>query len=263
MKEIAGNTEPSVVNVNTGGIRVLSCVYIIVNVKNKKFYIGGTTNYNKRKSGHFSKLRNSSHPNKGLQEDFHLYNEEDFFITPLVELPNDKYIVDEVEQMFLNLLYGEQCYNISLYSTWNGKSGSLSPMFGRKVSQEERERLSRINSGSNNYWCDKPEHMAKMRASRKTIAPILGKKHSEETKRRMSEQRKGKQVGIKNNGAIKQSKPVYIEGVIYPSIKEESRELGRTTGFVRHRIKSDKYKDYYCINDKGVETIESGINSDE
>ena len=29
------------------------------------------------------------------------------------------------------------------------------------------------------------------------------------------------------------------------------------------RIRSDKYKDYYCINDKGVETIESGINSDE
>ncbi len=242
---------------------MLSCVYIIVNVKNSKFYIGGTINFNKRRNGHFSKLRNNTHHNKGLQEDFNLHDETDFVISPLVELPQDKYIVNEVEQLFLDLLHGEGCYNDSPYSTWNGKSGSLSPMFGRKVSQEERERLSRINRGANNYWYNKPEHMIKMRASRKTNTPMLGKKHSEETKKRMSEQRKGKQVGIKNNGAIKQSKPVFIEGVIYPSIKEASREIGRTTGFVRHRIKSDKYKDYYYISDKGVETIESGVNSDE
>jgi group I intron endonuclease len=55
-----------------------SGIYYIECLVNNKKYIGGCKNLNRRKTIHFSLLRNNKHRNKELQSDFNLYG-EDFF----------------------------------------------------------------------------------------------------------------------------------------------------------------------------------------
>ena len=52
--------------------------YKITNVKNGSFYIGITTNYEKRKKQHFNNLINKKHPNYKMQKDFDLYGIKSF-----------------------------------------------------------------------------------------------------------------------------------------------------------------------------------------
>lgn len=56
----------------------LSAVYEIRNILNGKSYIGSTTNYQTRRTNHFSSLRHNRHPNPHLQSSFNKHSESAF-----------------------------------------------------------------------------------------------------------------------------------------------------------------------------------------
>lgn len=54
--------------------------YQITNIKNGSFYIGITTDFEKRKKQHFYNLKSKIHPNYKLQKDYDIYGEQAFQI---------------------------------------------------------------------------------------------------------------------------------------------------------------------------------------
>lgn len=80
-------------------------IYAIKNKLNNKMYIGETNNIQKRINNHFNKLKNNSHYNYKLQEEYNLYGKENF----------DVIILDEVED---NLADSKEVYYISKYDSY-------------------------------------------------------------------------------------------------------------------------------------------------
>lgn len=142
--------EGAVINSSSSGI------YFIVNIVDGKFYIGSATNFQNRKSSHFSCLKNKKHGNPKLQNAFYKHKKENFIfiIVSLIEKP----LLKNVEQFYLDKYWdnGENCYNITNVAgrppTYFGKENhfygkkhteeSLKKMRGRSISQEQRDHLS-------------------------------------------------------------------------------------------------------------------------
>lgn len=181
-------------------------IYKIINVVNNKFYVGSAVDLKRRKTRHFSELRNGKHNNAKLQNAWNKYGEQSF-IFAIVELIEDKNILLEAENKWLKEHVGkEYCYNIGIDATapMLGISGELSPTWGYKhtpenlaiianaskgrtqdtdtikrktahligkpKSAEVRAKISATLSGEGNYWYGKkrPDHGAKV--SRKVFA---------------------------------------------------------------------------------------------
>ena len=61
-------------------------IYKIINIVNNKFYVGSAVNLTRRKTRHFSELRNGKHPNKHLQAAWLKYGEKSFIFVVVEEL---------------------------------------------------------------------------------------------------------------------------------------------------------------------------------
>ena len=113
-----------------------SGIYIIKNLKNKRFYIGSTNDFETRKYDHFWKLKNNKHGNIFLQRDFNKTGQEIVFeILEYVDVEN----LLIVEQKYLDMFFDNQktCYNISQ------KAHKPSGFAGKKHSKETLEMLKR------------------------------------------------------------------------------------------------------------------------
>lgn len=115
---------------------MISCIYKIENIINKKIYIGSTINFKQRKSDHLSRLRKNKHPNAYLQNSWNKYGEENFVIEILERCKIEDLLTRE--QYYIDLYYGKNCYNIekiacnnivnsknSIYSIYNEKGEYL------------------------------------------------------------------------------------------------------------------------------------------
>lgn len=149
-------------------------IYKITNVVNGKFYIGSSNNLKKRKREHFWSLDKGNHVNAHLQRAYDKYGKDSFEFDVLEFLNNDENLL-EIEQFYIdttdccNLSVG---YNINEYAVGGGLKGENNPNFGKKMSEEQKEKI------------------------RKTL---LGHHVSETTKKLMSANRKGKMVGKDNH----------------------------------------------------------------
>lgn len=176
-------------------------IYKITNSKNDHFYIGSSVNLARRKTRHFSELRNNRHNNKHLQAAWNKYGALAFAFT-VVELVESAEQLHVAEDRWLAGHVGASyCYNIGMaaISPMLGLSGPLSPTYGyrhtteakakiaaagkgrtvsaetrvkrsvklkgRVISQEQREQIRQTLSGEGNYWYGKkrPDHGAKVR----------------------------------------------------------------------------------------------------
>ena len=116
-------------------------IYKIINIKNNKFYVGSAVNFSRRKTRHFSELRTNKHNNKHLQAAWNKYGESSF-IFAIVEEINDKETLLAAENVWLKEHVGKDyCYNLGTDATapMLGKSGTLSPTWGRSRTQVERD----------------------------------------------------------------------------------------------------------------------------
>ncbi len=159
----------------------VSGIYVILNTKNGHIYIGQTQDFRQRWRKHLSMLRRGCHDNRHLQSAWNKYGEQAFKFKKLEYCPVGQ--LNEREQHYLDVYMAKNmCYNLAI--------DALSPSRGRKMSDEQRQRLSIINKGrkvsestrlkqSEAGKNKSPEHIEKLRAA------SVGRKISEETRQKM------------------------------------------------------------------------------
>ena len=181
-------------------------IYGIRNIKNGKIYIGQTKeNFLRRYLHHQWKLRDHSHDNPFLQEDWDEYGDKCFEFV-VIEL------IDDYSQLDAREIYYIQYYkDLGLaYNILGGGGGRL----GTPMSDHAKQILGAKNR----------EHM-------------LGKKHSEETKRKMSESRMNntyflnRSTTVLNDDIAREIKERLIKG-------ERGKALAEAVGVSYHCVNS-------------------------
>jgi len=175
-------------------------IYKIINTQNDNFYIGSAVDLKRRKSRHFSELRNNKHNNSHLQRAWNAYGEAsfEFIVVEYVEKREDLYAAED--RWLAGHVGKKYCYNLGMaaISPMLGLCGTLSPTYGyrhtpeakakisaagmgrvisaetrakrsvklkgRIISQEQRQQISATLSGEGNFWYGKkrPDHGAKV-----------------------------------------------------------------------------------------------------
>jgi group I intron endonuclease len=235
-------------------------VYKISNIVSGRYYIGYSTNINKRFTVHRSKLKQNCHDNIFLQRAYNL-DGEDNFKYDIIHICDTEDEAKEIELTYLadlsirNIIYNlnynngggdlltnhpdKEAIRAKILKSQNetlskmtseerskkyGKLGERNGMYGKTHTEEVRKKISEINKGR--------------------ICPNKGKKTSEETKQKLSENAKlrigeknpffGKhhteetiqKIREKNIGNIPHNnKEITIDGVFYISMTEASRQL--------------------------------------
>lgn len=135
----------------------VSGVYLIRNVSNGKIYVGRSESVGHRVAGHFYILRNQTHYNRTLQEDFNLYGESCFEFEIIAEA--EEFALKSLEESFLKSSDKSKLYNRHI----SGNTGATS----KDITSDAKLKMSKNRSGNKNHF--------------------YGKKHSAETIERMRE----------------------------------------------------------------------------
>jgi group I intron endonuclease len=150
-----------------------SGIYEIRNIQNGKVYIGQAARLNARAQQHENALKLNKHSNKHLQAAWNLYGPSAFRFTVLLEI-KDKEEKDVAEQLLINQVFGNQCYNVQKEVRAARKIWSSTP-------EETKKKLSE----SRKDWKHSEESKAKTSASMR--GKNVGRVKSPETRAKMSE----------------------------------------------------------------------------
>lgn len=151
----------------------ICCIYLITNLKTKKFYLGSTLDFQKRKSSHLNKLSKNKHHSKYLQNSYNKYGKELFTI--------DIYQFSTEEERLELEDYYLKCYK----PKYNVSKNAFAPMTGRKHDKATKLKMKSWirKKGKENHNYGKKlseEHKQKLQLLK------IGSKRSEKTKRKMS-----------------------------------------------------------------------------
>lgn len=209
-------------------------IYLIKCDVENKVYIGQSKNIRKRCVEHLSRLRLKKHPNSYLQEAFNKCGENSFKFEVLYELKDEIFDRDK--------LYELEIKYISLYDStnrdkgYNIESGGISSSRfaketckkiseshkGKKMSNEVKEKLSKIRKGKPSHW--------------------KGKKQTKEHSEKRISQQYGK-VWV-NNGEISK----FVTKEESKNLLEKGFKMGRNS-FKWHTGKYEYNGKYYTLTE--------------
>ncbi len=164
-----------------------SGIYCILNIKNRKTYIGSAVVLKRRWRQHKNALNAAKHFNRKLQRAWNKYGEENFEFL-ILEICNIDLLINK-EQIWIDKF--DSCkngYNCRAIAEANR---------GSKLSRLHKKRIGESCKGRVGYWNGKEfskEHKKKLSVARKGRQPNKNKKFTEEHKRKISEARKGKKL---------------------------------------------------------------------
>jgi len=261
-------------------------VYKISNTLSGRYYIGYSTNINRRFTVHRSKLKQNCHDNIFLQRAYNL-DGEDKFKYDIIHICNTEEEAKEIElQYLINLSIRDKLYNLN----FNNSGGDLmtnhpdkekirekilkshAETISKMSSEERKQKYGKLGEKNGMYGKTHTEEVKKMNSElKKGNTYCKGKKASEETRQKMSENAKLK-IGEKNpffgkhhtEETIQKIKEksrgrlppniikISIDGNIYISITEAARQLNTPTPTILWRLKSKnpKFDNYKYIDDE-------------
>lgn len=216
-------------------------IYKIINVINNKFYVGSAVNFAKRKTKHWSLLRNNKHPNKHLQAAWIKYGEQAFVFVVVKEVSESDDIL-AAENVWLKEHVGQSyCYNKAADATAPGIGtfGDKNPMWGKTFNHTESAKRN-IGAASKGR-VQSEETKAKRRAT------MQGHQVSSITRMKISAALTGEGnfwygKNRPDHGA-KVSKAVVVDDgkgnvQVYPSIQALRKDMGVTPTTVNRALKS-------------------------
>lgn len=255
-------------------------VYLLTDVKSKRFYVGSSGDIKKRLERHFYDLNRNQHhcselqnlwwKNKGLTTSiFPTITREEAY-----ELEKDIITRFSKSNIMLNVGLGVKGGdNLSrnknrdeiILKTKNsikermsiltaderkvlfGLPGQRNGMWGKNHSIETRNKMSEFHRlrprASGWKLSDERKKAISELAKKRTgeLNPFFGKVHSEETKKRISEKKKTQNLLPPNTRKVK------IGERVFESLTEASRQLGVSPALILYKIKSEKEKYFdYC-----------------
>jgi group I intron endonuclease len=213
-------------------------IYKIINVVNNKFYVGSAVDFKRRKTRHFSELRNKKHNNKKLQNAWNKYGEQAFVFVIVEELALGVDIL-AAETVWLQEHVGKDyCYNIGVdaVAPMLGMSGTLSPTWGRKRTSDELQAQN---------WTGKKHSVE---SKEKIRSYLLGKPKSAATRAKISASLSGE----KNFNYGKPRSQAFVDKVskavlatdnhggqtVFPSISALREALGIKPPTINRALKS-------------------------
>ncbi len=158
-----------------------SYVYCILNTQTNRRYVGSTINYSHRKADHIHRLRKGVHYSQAMQNDYDEFGEESFVVFKLEEVltfdnkelfDREQYWMDKYQPVYnVNPKAGNTFtdYAREKSKEWHIKKGhrvqsqeekdkrstSLKKFYKEhpnylSISEEQKQHLSKINTGKNN-----------------------------------------------------------------------------------------------------------------
>jgi group I intron endonuclease len=241
-------------------------IYKILIEGSDKCYIGSAVDFKKRKGVHLRTLKNKTHRNQHLQRAYYKYGSIDFEI--LEECENE--VLIEREQEWIDKYPFSSLFNIcsvagnrlgvkhteqsrqkisenhydcsGANNPQYGLTGSLSPNWGRKHSEETKRKISEArkkhyeNNPHHNLGKKRPEHSKKMTGENNHF---YGKQHSEDTKskiadaaRKRARERGGKKITLEVAREIRMR---YNEGQV--TQRQLAEEYGLNRSYVSQLIR--------------------------
>lgn len=143
------------------GYKIMAGVYIIKNSINDMFYIGSSIKIKKRIREHVNMLKNNTHYNKRMQDDWNELGEGYFSFEILEECKESEVYV--IEQKYI-----DRYFNSGMMYNLCPKSDSS---LGFKFDEDKKEEMKRLKGKENN--------------------PMYGKHHMNSSKRKMRDKNKG------------------------------------------------------------------------
>ena len=259
-------------------------VYKISNTLSGRYYIGYSTNINRRFTVHRNKLKQNYHDNIFLQRAYNL-DGEDKFVYEIIHICDTEEDAKEIELQYLtDLSIREELYNLN----FNNSGGDLlthhpdKEKIREKILKSQAENMSKLSSeerkqkygkyGERNGMYGKThtdEIRKKLSDTHKGNTYCKGKKASDKTRQKMSENAKLK-IGEKNpfygkhhsEETIQKIKEkgkgrlppniikILIDGNIYISMTEASRQLNIPTPTILWRLnsKNPKFNNYKYVD---------------
>jgi group I intron endonuclease len=264
-------------------------VYRISNNLSGRYYIGYSTNIERRFTVHRSKLKQNCHDNIFLQRAYNL-DGEDKFKYDIIHVCDTEGEAKEIELQYLtDLSIRDKLYNLN----YNNSGGDLlthhpnKEEIRNKILSSHKETISKMTPeerkqkygklGENNGMFGKT-HTDEVRKNnsilKKGNTNFKGHKHTEETKQKFSEMRKNKNTGNenpffgkkhteetkqkireKNMGNIPpNNKEIMIDDFYYISIAEASRQLNISCPTILWRLnsKNPKFNNYKYFNGENI-----------
>jgi group I intron endonuclease len=241
-------------------------VYRISNKLSGRYYIGYSTNIERRFTTHRYKLKNNCHDNIFLQRAYNL-DGEDKFEYDIIHICDTEEEAKEIELQYLtDLSIRDMLYNLN----YNNSGGDLlthhpekeairekiiqsykekNGMYGKTHTEEVKKKNSDIKKGNTNFKGRKhteesKQKMSEIRKNKNTGEEnsFFGKHHSEETKQKIRE---------KNIGNMPpNNKEITIDDFYYISIAEASRQLNISGPTILWRLnsKNPKFNNYKYFN---------------
>lgn len=209
-------------------------IYSIRNILNNKVYIGQSVNLRKRKTRHFSELRNHRHPNPHLQRAFNKYGEDAFLFSIIIYC--NKEDLTYYEDFFIKYYNSKYAgYNINDANAPPDNNGRKNGMYGKEPSNKRTDIDKQINEIAEKYKNGKPlsylanEYHIHRKTLRKKLRTIF-------TKEEMSIINKNNHKNIKNKSANK--------GTIHNiQSRMNMSKSNNTSGYFR--VSFDKYGGYW------------------
>jgi len=120
-------------------------LYTIVNLHNRKAYVGSSCNVGNRFTQHKTMLNGKYHPNRHLMSAWEKYGADsfDFKVLKICDTEQD---AGELEQKFLECFYGTSLYNLKNEAFGVG-SGKSHPNKGKPLTEEHKQKISSTMKG--------------------------------------------------------------------------------------------------------------------